>query len=144
MLAGMLHQVRWLTMTPFELEMSHAKFCLLSRREFESIARVLSHQHCSCPLAGRLEKHRTRLARPRCGPHHVSGQLGVLGLFINSRTFFSSKVPWSASRLGPRRLFSRVISVLSAETNCKLKISMKSSSRRVGGRSLQRRLCTPA
>ena len=74
MLAGMLHQVRWLTMTPFELQMSHAKFSLLSRREFQSISRVLEHRHCSCPLAGRLEKHRARLARPRCGPHHVSAK----------------------------------------------------------------------
>jgi len=75
MLAGMLHHVRWLTMSPFELQMSHAKFCLLSRREFQSISRVLEHHHCSCPLAGKLEKHRTKLARPRCGPQHFQTSL---------------------------------------------------------------------
>ena len=79
----MLHHVRWLTMSPFELQMSHAKFCLLSRREFQSISRVLEHHHCSCPLAGKLEKHRTKLARPRCGPQHVSVTL-VRILFILS------------------------------------------------------------
>ena len=69
-------------MTPFELQMSHAKFSLLSRREFQSISRVLEHRHCSCPLAGRLEKHRARLARPRCGPHHVSAKFSFCDFFF--------------------------------------------------------------
>ena len=143
----MLHQVRWLTMTPFELKMSHAKFSLLSRREFQSISRVLSHDHCSCPLAGRLEKHRSRLARPRCGPQHVSQTFYWGFFFIHSQQFFSSKVPWWASRPGPRRLFwvlRHPWVVISAGRNCRLKISMKSFSRRDGGRSLQQKLSTPA
>ena len=82
MLDGILHLVRWLTLSPFELQMSQAKFGLLSHREFEGISRVLGHKDCSCPLPHRLERHRLRISQPRCGPHHVSNPINIMIIII--------------------------------------------------------------
>jgi len=75
MLDGILHQVRWLTLSPFELQMSQAKFSLLSRREVDAISRVMEHSNCSCPLPARLQRHRGKMSSPRCGPQHFKVSL---------------------------------------------------------------------
>ena len=88
--------MRWLTLTPAELEIAQTQYGLLTSKvgyhipprsehgifllvkEFRALMTALEHINCSCPLPARLEGRRDKMRLRRCGLHHVSPILQTL------------------------------------------------------------------
>jgi len=62
--------VRWLTLTPAELEIAQTQYGLLTSKEYRALMMALEHINCSCPLPARLEGRRDQMRNRRCGLDH--------------------------------------------------------------------------
>ena len=95
--------MRWLTLTPAELEIAQTQYGLLTSKvgyhipprsehgifllvkEFRALMTALEHINCSCPLPARLEGRRDKMRLRRCGLHHVSSNINLSRVLVSDR-----------------------------------------------------------